>query len=552
MTERQHSVLATILVIMGLYIMRISAVEIQPFGEGEIAMRAEAIVESGHWMDPSEHTVGGLSSVATPPLPSWLSAIGIMMLGPTEVGVRLFSLLCVMGTLALTYQIALGAMVHRHAIITMAVVGISMPMITLGRVMTPEVIATFMLLLCWRSMVRLASASDRTSQLLNASLYGVGLAGTLLSSTLLALIALGLLVPVLLRRTTLLWGVAGLVVGLLLSIPWYAAMLSAHGTDFILARTVADAAVQSAQGGADRGPLEVVFTLLLASPLLVSSLVWVGSSLRHRELLPERGDGVLVIAGLWFIILMLLTALGRQPVMAAILPIIPAAAIISLGALQGAMQRSTPGVLLTHLGCIALATVAAVLSYLRPFGGPGMLLSLLIVVTLASVLLIIWLGSRQRARLAAISTRPILYGAVTVTALLAALTILIGNPSNVVGGRKVALRLLEDTTYARSFVYLHHGHITGPSVNSQLAWYTRGWMSHRKPRFEFTPLAMPAGDIDESAVRAGVGSPWIVYRHSGLSTAPTSQIFELLDSDYTVADETQDYVLFERRLKIRD
>ncbi|MBU3698727.1 MAG: hypothetical protein FGM33_01770 [Candidatus Kapabacteria bacterium] len=552
MTERQHSVVAAILVIMGLYIMRIAAVEIQPFGEGEIAMRAEAIVQSRQWMDPSEHTVGGLSSTATPPLASWMSAAGIMLLGPTEIGVRLFSLLSMAGILALTYLIALKAMAHRNAMIAMSIVGLSMPMITLGRQMTPVVITTFMLLLSWWSTLKIRSSADRRSQYIGAALYGLALAGALLSSTLLALVALGLLIPVIIRRATLLPGVIGLVLGLALSIPWYAVMISGHGTDFILARSVADLAMQGVSGGSGRGPLDVLMMLVLASPLLVSSLVWVMVSLRYREMLPTGGDVVMMSAGLWFIVITMFSALGSQPVAVALVPIIPAAAIVSLAALQGAMQRSSAGVLLVHLGCIALASLAALLHSLRPLGGPSVLTSLLILVSIAVIVLVFFFASRQRQRLAVLATRPTIYGAVAVTAVLAAMTILLGNPGTVVGGRKVSLRLLEDTTYARRFVYLHHGIVTGPSVNSQLAWYTRGWMSHRKPRFEFTPLSMPTGVIDPSVVRAGIGAPWIVYFHPGIAKDISSEIFELLDNDYTVAEDTKDYVLFERRLRIRD
>lgn len=550
MTERQHSVLAMILVIMGLYIMRISAVEIQPLVEGDIALRAEAIVTSGAWMDPSEFAVGGLSSVVSPPLPSWLATLGMLILGPSEIGLRLLSLIALLALLGLTYLVSGRVLAHRYAMIATATVGLSIPMITLGRQISPEIIATAMLMLGWWSTLRIAAAPDARTRMLFALVYAAALAAVMLSVMLLTVIALGLLVPVLMRRTTLTSGVFGLLLGLGLGLPWYGIMYAHHGSDFILAQSIAGTAATLRQGGSSGGPLDIVLVLIAASPLLVSSLVWVLTSLRSRELLPDRSDAVRMTAGLWFVVTMMLGAIGNQSATSAIIAVLPVASILSLSALQDSMQRSAPGLMLMHLGCIVIATFPTLLVHLRAVSSVMTVASLVAVMIAVLLLIAVTLGKTRHRRLAVRATRPVIYAALGATAIAAAMTILAGNPSAISGGRRVALRLLEDTAYARSFVYLHHGTAAGTSVNAQLTWYTRGWMSHRNPRYDFTSLVMPPANVDEAVVLAGIGAPWIVYFHAGLPKDQIDRVEELLDNNYVVDEDTKHYLLFERRLRV--
>ncbi|MBU3678051.1 MAG: hypothetical protein FGM32_00400 [Candidatus Kapabacteria bacterium] len=551
MTERQHTTAAVILVIMGLYLMRLSAVEIQPSIEGDVALRAEAIVSSQQWMDVSSHAIGGLTSSATPPLPSWLVAAGISVLGPTAIAVRLGALLAVGGLLILTFLIAKRVVPYTQALLATAVVGLSIPMITVGRQMTPEIVATSLVMLAWWSVIRLLGAKTPTSRIVPMVMYALGLGGALLTHLPLSVVALLMIVPAILRRQTLGWSVGGVVLGLALGLPWYGVMISHHGSDFFLALSAIASSSGDMSGGFSSGPLDVVVLLVLSSPVLAAAILWVLFGIRHRDILPERSDVVMVTAGLWFVVMMIVVALSRHHTMTSILPVIPAASILSLAMLQTAMRRSRPGMLLITLSGIALACIAALLVHLRIVRSGAMVLG---VVGLAGMfmLLLVATSAARRQRLAVRFTKPLINAAVGVTGLAAVATILLGTPSSVTGGRTVGLRMLEDTSVARSFVYLYHRNAPTDNMNAQLAWYTRGWMSGHNPRYSYQPLAMPADAIDPSVVRAGIGAPWIVYYHPGSAKDISSEIFELLDADYSVAEDTKDYVLFERRLRMRD
>ena len=552
MTERQHTTAAVILVIMGLFLMRMSAVEIQPSPEGDIALRAEAIVNSQQWMDVSSHAIGGLSTSSTPPLPSWLVAAGISMFGPTAIAVRLGALLAVGGILILTFLVAKRAVPYTQALLATAVVGLSMPMITVGRQMTPELVATALVMLAWWSVLRLHGAKSTTDRIVPMVTYALGLGGALLTHLPLSAVALVMIVPVILRRETLVWSAGGVVLGLSLGLPWYGVMISHHGSDFFLALSAIASSSGSMPGGFSSGPLDVVVLLVLSSPVLAAAILWVLLGIRHRDILPERSDVVMMVAGLWFVVMMIVVALSRHHSMMSILPVIPAASIVSLAMLQTAMRRNdTPGLLLITLSGIALASIAALLVNLRIVRSGAMVLG---VVGLAGMFLplLVATSAARRQRLAVRLTKPLINAAVGITGLAAVATILIGTPSTISGGRTVGLRMLEDTSVARSFVYLYHRNVPTDNMNAQLAWYTRGWMSGRNPRYSYQPLAMPTDVIDPSVVRAGIGAPWIVYYHPGISKDISSEIFELLDGDYSVAEESGDYVLFERRLKLRD
>lgn len=549
MTERQHTAAAVILVIMGLYLMRLGAVEIQPWPEADVALRAEAMVGSHQWLDVSSHAVGGLSSAATPPLPSWIVATGITLFGQTAIAVRYGALLAVAALLVLTLLIARRVLPDRQALMTTAVVGLSMPMITVGRQMTPDLIATVLLMVSWWGLLRLLYARTSSQRLMSVLIYSVGLGGALLTHLPLSVIALALAVPAILRRDTLVWSVGGVLLGLLIGLPWTIMMVGRHGSDFFLALSAVASTSRDLSGGFSSGPLDVIVLLVLASPVLAAAILWVLLGIRHRDILPERSNVVMMTAGLWFVTMMIIVAISRHHTMMAMLPVIPVASIISFAMLQTAMRRSTPGMLLIVLSGMALSSVAALVVNLRLVRSGIMVMAIVGLVGMV-LLLLLATSAARRQRLTVRLTRPFLYGAIGVTAIAALATVLLGTSSTINGARSVSLRMLEDTAVARRFVYLYHRHAPTDNMNTQLAWYTRGWMSGRNPRYGYQPLAMPADVIDAGVVRAAVGAPWIVYYHPGITKDVRSEIFELLDNSYSVAEENGEYVLFEKRYKL--
>lgn len=550
MTERQHTAVAIVLVIMGLYLMRISAVEIQPTPEAEIALRAESIVRSQQWMDVSTESIGGLSTSATPPLPSWVTAVGITLLGPSTIAVRFGAVLAIIGVLVLSYGIARRALPYTQALMVCAVVGLSTPMITVGRQMTPELMGLALVMLCWWSIVQLLSATGTRARVGWMLVYAIGLGGALLTSLPLTAIAVLLSIPVILNRQTLLMGIGGVLLGLLVGVPWYLTMITNHGSDFLLALSTASTASVAVTGGFHTGPLDVVALLVLSSPVLVAALIWVIAGVRYRDVMPARTDVVMMTAGLWFLGMMVLVAISRHHTMLAMVPVIPAATIVSFSLIQSAMQQRTPGLLLTTLAGIVLSVTASVLVYSRLVQRTQWIW---FVLGIEAVLLlgVFAMSAARRQRLAVRLTKPIINGALALTALVALGTIMFGSRDAITGARTVGLRMLEDTLVARNFVYLFHRDAPTDNINQQLAWYTRGWMSGRNPRFAYVPLAMPTAVVDPAVVRASVGAPWIVYYHPGIDENVSTEVFEILDAEYSVAEETPHYVLFERRLRMR-
>lgn len=550
MTERQHTAVAIVLVIMGLYLMRMSAVEIQPTPEAEIALRAESIVRSQQWMDVSTESIGGLSTSATPPLPSWITAVGITLLGPTTIAVRFGAVLAIIGVLLLSYVLARRVLPYKQALMVCAVVGLSRPMITVGRQMTAELIGLAFVMLSWWSIVQLLGAAGTRARVGWMLVYAIGLGGALLTSLPLTAVAVLLAIPVILNRQTLLMGIGGVLLGLLVGLPWYATMLSNHGSDFLLALSTASTQSSAMSGGFHTGPLDVVALLVLASPILVAALIWVIAGLRYRDIVPARTDVVMMTAGLWFLGMMVLVAISRHHTMLAMVPVIPAATIVSFSLIQSAMQQRTPGLLLATLAGIVLAGTASVLVYSRLVQRTEWIWLVLGIEALLC-LSIVLMSAARRQRLAVRLTKPIVNAALALTALAALGTILVGSRDAITGARTVGLRMLEDTLVARNFVYLFHRNAPTDNINPQLAWYTRGWMSGRNPRFAYLPLAMPTAVVDPAVVRACVGAPWIVYYYPGIDDDVSTEVFEILDVEYSIAEETPHYALFERRLRMR-
>jgi hypothetical protein len=91
MTTRQHTVIAAILLITGAYIIRMSAVEVQPSPEGFVAQAGAAMNEHGLLFDVAPLSSGGLTTGLIPPAVPTMIATGMRISGPSQGALRWYS-----------------------------------------------------------------------------------------------------------------------------------------------------------------------------------------------------------------------------------------------------------------------------------------------------------------------------------------------------------------------------------------------------------------------------------------------------------------------------
>ena len=140
MTNRSHTVTACILAVIGLYILRLNSIEIQPNAEGALALN------SLHYH---------VNKLANSPLPVAGTAIVTKVLGESPIAVRLFTVACSALALFLTYLIGRRFVSYKGAMLALCFVASAMPWAVASRHANPIMpLTAFMLCTAWLLMER--------------------------------------------------------------------------------------------------------------------------------------------------------------------------------------------------------------------------------------------------------------------------------------------------------------------------------------------------------------------------------------------------------------
>ncbi|MCX6139314.1 MAG: glycosyltransferase family 39 protein [Candidatus Kapabacteria bacterium] len=527
MTARQHTVVATILAILGLYVMRLTSVEIQPSPEGLIAIDASAVVQHG------------IAHVHSAPLVPWASALGIFAFGHAPLAMRWFAILSGLVVCCTTYLLARRIVTFNSAVLAMVLVGTSLPLITFGRQATSEMpFLAFALLALWAS-TRFPSSTTFRDTLLSMVLYAGGLAGALLCSPVPAMIVavFGLVMVKVSKRRGL--ALTALAIGLVSAVPWLLLLPYDVARDFALMDN----------GFARRGPLSILLMVAEASPLLVASLFWLVLALLKRGHRPDSSEHVTWILAGWLILGLLVQIVDPYRSALTILYVVPPSAILALFAVESIKKMQRPGVLLGLYGAVIIASMWFVLSSVLhvTLSRYHLVLGMLGVVGLSTFAFISMRSTKRRMTAAIYLYTPVLYGAVGLAIVASLLVVLRGNPTAIAGGRAVAAALDEDTLAVRSFVYLYHDGSSADALNGQLDWYSRGWMTGGRDRYRYVPVEMPKQLIDEPLVEALRGASWIVYYHPSIATVEQVRVRTILGSQYSMHVESPMYTLYRNR-----
>lgn len=554
LTARQHTVLATVLIIFVAFLVRLGSVEIQPWDEGLYAVRGESIVLHGAVWDQTPYTVGGLYSSLPAPVPAWNVALGVSVFGRTAVGVRIVTILYSAIALLLLYGILVRLVPHRMAMFGMVLAGLSMHWVLYARQAMSEVpLMTFMLLSLWaciriRELLAADSNWKRPEVLGFVGLLAVGIGFAMLSKLVVGAFPL---VFVLLLADKRCRPVAMLTVALslLIALPWYVSMLTSHADAFLGALKLQH--LSSVVEGNDRG-LGILYyanQIVVAQPVLVLALLAVvvmwRSVVEGIRTSTERtrlfASTKLVVLG-WFAMTFITLTIAPTKNPHYVVTLIPPGMMLAMMFVQHVLDRGSRRTLLFLVVLVLLSAVWSAFPGLRVVAkhsaeailyGAGMLVLLSIPFVLPSRLTdVITIRGYQLASVAVVAV-----GSITAAQQ-------IWKPSGdavITGGRDVATRLIDSGVH--SFAYLYHEHTEADSLNPQLAWYTAGWMLGREEGRSYKPVALPKNSvpIDKVAELAFSSQPYIVYYHPNVSADLQKHVYAALAVQYRVVDDGPDY-----------
>jgi 4-amino-4-deoxy-L-arabinose transferase-like glycosyltransferase len=541
MTSRQHIILATVLAILGLYVMRLTAVEIQPAPEGLIASRGEAIAMFDTWSDQSQRAPGGITTASKPPLSSWMVALGMAVVGKTPLAVRWFSIVAAIGACLGTFLVGRRVLTFPNAVLAMVTVGTSMPFILYARQANDVVPFTAFALVAVHALLVLIDGAVGVRRVLISVVLALSVAACILTMPVAAFVLIASSSAVLGRPVNRWYVISALAAGLAMGLPWYGMMFSIYGEQYLLAFGIPQG---GAAAGASSGPLGIVLRIIESAPILAAALVWSVVAAIRRSYIPVLDDVPTMVMALWFVVGTLLAAFFTDRTMLSGAVLVPPASILAFRALEVFRRPGGAIPLILVYGAVVMASSWFVA---QVGGGAGPFIILGVCLITAVAVGVVVASPARRVRLAAAGYDVILRGAVALTAIIGVLIVVRGTPSQVVGGRAVAMALREDTLAVRTFAYLYHGgENTGP-LNGQLAWYTDGWMNGWRPPYRHTSHAMPSDAADVGVASSLRGASWVVYYHPGIGRADRAAVRDALGSEYDVHTESADYTLYRNR-----
>jgi len=570
MTSRQHTVLAVLLAIVGLYVIRLSSVEIQPWDEGLYAVRGESIVLFGDWWDQTPHALGGLYSSTPPPMTSWGVAVGTTIFGRSALGVRFFTIVCAGLALFLFYRISSRFISHQGALLGMVALGTSLHWVVYSRqAMTEVPLMMFTLLGLYAALLlgdRRSESGDRKAETgeqafdtrhqalgtLPIALGILAIGGALMTKMTVGLLPALFFLPLLRRRGQWWKPLAIIVAGTAVAMPWYLHMFLTYGDDIWLAMSIPHLWEAVEGNAASMGPLYYVNQLVLAHPLSVVAFYFVGVAVLYRSALPEREQRGPVIALAWFVVVMLVFSLASTKNPHYVVMLLPPTILVAAYAYERLLVAAPPRMVNLGYALLASATIWVMSPSLRVALRTltldlyaALLLAVIVVVPVVAILL----PAGASRRISALGYRTMLIIAVVAGGLQAVVTVVNGRDEEIQGGRQIAVALLEQAEYYKEFTYLYHRHNAGDAMNPQLAWYTAGWMNGWQEGYRYDPVHMPAQtyDLDAVASVATQPLPWVVYYHPGISEEVRTQVMASLAISYDVYEKLEHYTLFIKR-----
>lgn len=551
MTQRGHTVIATILVLTGLLFMRVGSIEVQPWDEGLYAMRARAIVEHDVWMDQTPYTIGGLYSSTPPPMPSWAMAVSMRALGPSTTSIRLFGLLCSTLAMAMLYLVMRRIVTFEHALVSVVVLASALPWWWYARQGMSEVpLMAFMLTALWAS-IKLAEGW-KWGALVFAAAFG----SALLTKMAVSFLPLLFLVPLLVQRRSA--GMIGLCIGaaiggIAMAAPWYANMAAIYGDDFLLALTVPHVAYAVEGNAGSLGPLYYVNQLVVAQPLLAAAMLFVAAAVVNRRLLPDAHQTSAISGIAWFVVSMLLFSVSATKNPHYVVMLLPSAVITAIYGLERILLHASRRLSVAVYGAVVASALWAVMpdvrSSMRFLLQDGMVAGVVAAMVLLTVLP--WVIKRSVVdRLTISLLKPVIYGVCALMLIRVAWLTVGGHTAEIRGGREIA-KIIRGGS-ARTFDYLFHRHNAGDAFNPQLDWYLGGWMSAWMITKTYTPVALPAkpeatlDDVMRTA--AGASGTYVVYYHPGNDTYVQAVTEALADAYRPVPlDDAPHYTLYRRK-----
>ena len=246
--------------------------EIQPWDEGLYAYRAVSISNTGNYIDQTNESLAGLYSSTSPPFTHWMINTSTRVFGENALAIRLFSILCSLGSIILIYYISLKFISSKYAILSSLLLSSSLMWNQYSRQAMTDIPLISMFLLLLFIIIKYYE-SGKTHQILFYSIsFAFVFSITLLTKIVISLFPLLFLFIYLLSKQKTnkkLIILISSIIGIALASPWYIYMSINYGAEFYNALFLPQISSAVENNSRQSGIFYYINSLVVSCPFII-------------------------------------------------------------------------------------------------------------------------------------------------------------------------------------------------------------------------------------------------------------------------------------------
>lgn len=312
--------------------------DLQAWDEALYAVRAEAIVRFGAWLDQSAYAIDGLYSSLHPPLHVWLTAIVFHLFGDGELQARLIS--AVAGALTLPVILFLGRRVYDRptAVLAVCLYGLNPFVLFYSRQGQLDTLLVLLLTCSVLFVIRMIENGSRRDALVAGLALGAALLTKLFVAALLPVALAGGYLMVRDPRIDRLRGPVLVFVAsaAIVALPWHVMMTIRHGGGdplfFFLQSSLWQRMTTGVEGNVK--PLEILYYINQFIVLFPLGALWLIEAFRRGMVVESPGTRML---SAWFLVFFIVFTLMRTKLAVYMLPMLVPGSLLAARALWVSM-----------------------------------------------------------------------------------------------------------------------------------------------------------------------------------------------------------------------
>ena len=512
LSANQHKAIAIVLFLSLTVFLRLGSGEIQPNEEGLNAMSAKSITQQSINSGQAKHSATGIYSSSKPPLIVWAIAGSMSVFGENTFSVRLFTALCSAMALAFFYLISRRFLTYSSSIIALFLLSGTVAWNNYARQGLADIPVIAFILGTLFFILKTLESTEKKYILTYSLFFALSFLCVIITKPivwLFPLVFVGCLFLIKEKKKQISFLIFAGVLAIILSFLLYLIVTIKSGNN-ILSSLFPFQSVFDIINYSRLRMLDYFNQIIISNPFIIFGFIYIIFAFNKINKLSansEHGKYLNYMLGVWFLIVFIILSdyLTNHPNY--IVYLLPPAILLSL-------KFFDSNHLITKSNRILWIIVTALIAFflwsfifnlrqeveLLITGGQYSFYALLfIIIIIISILCAFILPKKLLDKISPSG----LYYSITLIPYLMIFKVILLNLAAPTGDSFGAIRTADilNSADSKSFIYLYHESTPSDSINTQLDWYTDGWLSGWDNSKTYIPIKQIKDYVDYENLR---------------------------------------------------